>query len=202
MGKNAATYCRCMEDLKLRVRLVRSLLQGELRVEREDFLAEFVCIQLRKILELIAFGSLAANKDAYAQVHADFAVTWNAKRLLAKLEKIHPPFYPRPVTISSGDEKGRRTLHDATSGFLTRHEFATLYDRCSEVIHSRNPFRTEPAVIDFERSLQDWVDRIQTLLSIHLMQLAGDGHVWLVQMKYPTDGKVHATIAELSEEAI
>ncbi len=90
-------------------------------------------------------------------------------------------------------------LLDVAAGFLTRDEFVMLYDRCSEVLHSRNPFRSEPAVINFERSLQEWVDRSQKLLSIHLMQVAGSGHVWLVQMKHPTDGKVHAAIAEPPE---
>ncbi len=195
----AKTYCRCMEDIKLRVGLIRSMLRGELNPGREDFLAEFICIQVRKVLELIAFGSLTANKEAYAQVHSDFASHWNAKWLLAKLEKIHPQFYPRPISISERDEKGGRTLSDLSGGFLTRDELVMLYDRCSEVIHSRNPFRTEPAVINFEKSLEQWVEQIQVLLNVHIMQLAGSEVIWLVSMKDPTDGNVRVAVAAPSD---
>lgn len=64
---------------------------------------ELIFLQLRKSLELIAFASLAANKDAYAAVFPTFAEDWKAKRILEKIEKINPYFYPAHRKANAGD---------------------------------------------------------------------------------------------------
>src|ERR1700731_738919 len=58
---------------------------------------ELVFLQLRKILELLAFASLTANREKYAAAHKKFATFWRAKDMLQDLEKVNPDFYPRPV---------------------------------------------------------------------------------------------------------
>ncbi len=166
-------YCNCMEEVKLRVAIVLAVVEGGLTVGREDFDIELACIQLRKTLELVAFASLTANKERYAEVHADFESHWNAKRLLANLEKIHPHFYPKPVQFDRQDEKGIKHFGDVADGYLAREEFVTLYQNCSEVLHARNPFRSDPKVVNFGRSIREWASRIQMLLAVHVMQLAG-----------------------------
>lgn len=201
MSNDAETYCRCMEEIKIRIGVVSSLLSGKIPIQREDVLAEFISVQLRKVLELIAFGSLTANKDAYAEVYTDFATHWNAKKLLSKLERIHPEFYQKPVEFGPSDDKRTHHFQYVQDGFLTRDEFVMLYKRCSEVLHARNPFQL-PTTIKFERTMQEWVTRIQRLLSVHMMRLAGSGHVWVVQMQYPDDGKVHTALAEPLDKAI
>jgi hypothetical protein len=180
-----------MEDVKRRLAVVQAIVSGQSPLGRDDFDGEVVCLQLRKSLELIAFASLSAHKDAYAQAHDDFSTHWNAKRLLSKLEKIHPDFYPKPVTVAQTDARGVRQFADVAEGFLTRDEFVFLYDKCSEAMHTWNPFRTDPRVVNFERSISEWVARIQRLLTVHWVRLIGTTDVLLVQMHEP-DGKVHA----------
>jgi hypothetical protein len=46
---------------------------------------ESVYLQFRKILELIALGSLVANKNEFSKVYNDFAKCWNAQYLLKDL---------------------------------------------------------------------------------------------------------------------
>ena len=202
MSSPAVMYCNCMEEVKIRIAVVLSVVEKGFSVGREDFDAELVCVQLRKTLELIAFASLTANKERYAEAHDNFTTHWNAKRLLANLEKIHPDFYPKPVEVPHRDEKGVRNLSSKKEGFLTREEFTTLYDKCSEVLHSWNPFREGPRMINFGHSIHDWVARIQKLLAVHLMCLVGMEEVWVVYMQYPEDGKVHALIAKPAENEI
>jgi hypothetical protein len=189
-------YCNCMEDVKRRLAIIRAIVSGHSPLGREDFDGEVACLHLRKSLELIAFSSLSAHRDAYAQVHNDFATHWNAKRLLAKLEKVHPDFYPKPVEFSQSDQTGVKHLADVKEGFLTRDEFVFLYDKCSEVIHARNPFKAGPPVVRFERSISDWVVRIQRLLDVHWIRLVESTDVWVVQMHQPVGGKVHAYYAQ------
>lgn len=195
-------YCNCMEEVKSRVGVILGVVEGRVTIGREDFDAELVCVQLRKILELIAFASLTANKERYAEAHADFQSHWNAKRLLANLERLHPHFYPKPVQFDRQEEKGIKHFADVTEGYLTRDEFVTLYQKCSEVLHARNPFRSDPRVINFGRSIKEWVGRIQKLLAVHYMRLAGSEKLWVVFMQHPEDGKVHALTSEPVDAAI
>ncbi|HVS01123.1 MAG TPA: hypothetical protein VMW27_31185 [Thermoanaerobaculia bacterium] len=94
-----------------RLTVVRSVAEGRINVGYEVFNYEVAALNLRKSLELIAFGTLSANKEAYAEAHADFAGHWNAKKLFAKLEKLHPEFYPKPVTRQIRDLGPPRQLH-------------------------------------------------------------------------------------------
>ena len=70
-----------------------------------------------------------------------------------------------------------------------------LYDKCSEVIHTRNPFSTSEPKIDFVHSVDQWLSKIMALLQLHLIRLAGSPEVWLVSMHEPSDGRVHAYVA-------
>jgi hypothetical protein len=90
-------YCDLMEDLKARVGLVRRFTLGEIKIDSNQFAYECVSVQLRKILELIAFSSLCANKEKYSEAYADFSKHWRAKALLQALERLHPEFYPTPM---------------------------------------------------------------------------------------------------------
>jgi len=186
------TYCNCMEDVKRRIAVIQAVVGGASPLGREDFDGELVCLHLRKVLEQIAFASLSAHKDAYAQAHVDFALHWNAKRLLKKLEKVHPNFYPRPVKVEGPDTRGVKHLVDLTDGFLTRDDFEFLYDKASEALHVWNPFKASRQVVNFERSIAEWTTRICSLLNEHWIRLYGSEDVWFVQMVQPEDGKVHA----------
>ncbi|MFN7780239.1 MAG: hypothetical protein ACK5RK_15495 [Betaproteobacteria bacterium] len=188
----AVAYCDCLEDIKQRLAKVSRILLGHSPMKHEGLDAEVVFLLLRKSLEQIAFSSLIAHKDIYEKVHADFAKTWRVKKLLERLEDIHPNFYPKPVDGPSVDEKGIRHFLDVKEGFLTRDEFVFLYDKCSEVLHTWNPFRQDPRVVHTARPMAEWVQRIHRLLNIHYVQLVDMDEVWLVEMHNAVDGKVHA----------
>lgn len=181
-----------MEDVKTRLAVIRSIVSGYSPLKREDFDSEVVCLHLRKILEQIAFASLSAHKDVYAQAHSDFTTHWNAKRLLTKLGKLHPDFYPKPVRFHRVDEREVTQLVDITDGFLTKDEFVFLYDKVSEALHVLNPFKGPKQIVNFDRSIAEWLTRIQLLLSEHWIRLIGTEDVWFVQMHAPENGKVHA----------
>ena len=184
-------YCNSMEEVKTRISIVRSVANRSLSLRIGDlFDYELVCIHFRKCLELIAFASLMANKDRYAEVHNNFTKHWKAKGILDELNKIHPEFYPSPIEHNNG-QQGVHEYKELTSGFLTQEEFKNLYDKCSEVLHTRNPFRVDKASIDFGKSIVEWSRLIQKLLNMHYMRLIDDDGLWVVHMKHQNDGKVH-----------
>ncbi len=188
-----------MEELKLRASLVLDITHQRVTVPGPEAAPiELVCIQLRKILELIAFGSLVANRTTYAVAHANFAEHWNAKRMLQKLAKIHKEFYPRPLAIRAQEQPGVHNFVDVDRPFLTQDDFVFLYDAASKALHIRNPFQST-APIDFRISIADWIVRIQQLLGIHLVRFVDTPDLWVVNMSAPGDGKVHVSLASPRE---
>lgn len=181
-------YATCMEKVRQRIGAVKWLVAGVYLRQQEFFLdVEMISLQLRKTLELIAFASLSANREAYAAAHADFERDGRAKRLLEKLAKVNPNFYPTPVTLPSSGEAGVKHLGAVTDGFLTRDEFITLFDSASEVLHMRSPFSNQPPTINSGYSVEEWVARIQRLLGVHVAHLL-NGEKWVVVI--PTVGPV------------
>ena len=197
MTSDTEIYCKCMEELLPRFRLSKSIFRREITTGNDWLDAEIVFLQLRKMLELIAFGSLAANKTIYATARAKFASDWRAKKILEYVEDINPNFYPQPLRIESITQESKRKhfhLQPLQEGFLTKEEFAQLYDYCGDVLHARNPFGNAGPVVHVGRSAQEWLSRIENLVSLHRAQLITGG-CWLGAVP-DKDGKVHTYTAE------
>lgn len=188
----AATYCICMEDIKSRIAIVRPVFEGRLSTGKELFDYEFVSVQLRKSLELIAFASMTANKDLYANQYAKFAKHWRVKTMLDSLRKLHPSFYPQPIELDHVKDNGSKHFEHVKAGYLTQEDFVTLYDLCSGCIHTWNPFTKKERHIDFVHPISEWVSRIEGLLKLHLMQFVDRDEIWVVEMENANDGRVHA----------
>lgn len=101
-----AKYCHQMEEIKLRTNVVTSFLHGQSSAVYTPTTIECACLQIRKILELIAFASLIANKEAYTKVFSKVSKAWNAGDLLKELERVNPGFYPVPVTEVPSKQTG------------------------------------------------------------------------------------------------
>lgn len=188
-------YCNCMEDIKTRVSQIRRIVSGHSPLGNEGLDGEVVCLLLRKALEQVVFASLIANSSAYSAVHNDLSTAWRAKRLLDRLANVHPEFYPKPFAFSTFETGRVKHLLEVNNDYLTREEFVFLYDSCSEVMHTWNPFREDPRVVNFGRPIAEWIDRLQKLLQVHWVKLSGVKDIWLVQMHHPEDGKVHAFLS-------
>ncbi len=182
-------YCNHMAQVRQRIGVVQAVTAGLITTGTEVFDTELVFLQFRKTLELIAFGSLCANKAAYSAVHKNFGSHWKAKAMLDELEKVNPDFYPVPVDAPQEVAPGVMHFPPPADGFMSKNEFASLYDSCSEVLHTRNPFTGKDSTIETGYTVQEWVARIQRLLGWHLMHLAG-GYKWVVHI--PSEGNVRA----------
>lgn len=184
---DAQMYCNCMLEVRERISLVLRVFDG-FTTEHPAFDAEFCFLQLRKVLETIAFASLIANREQYCAEYENFASHWNAPRMLAALEKINPEFYPVPVNEPELKD-GIKHLSLATEAFLTKEDFVILYDKCGKILHAKNPFSTDGPRIPMVYSPKQWVSRIQVLLRLHFTRLI-NGDVWVIQV--PATGDIKA----------
>jgi hypothetical protein len=194
MNDDTHLYIKCMGEARDRLNFVKSLPARNATTGSQVIDQELVFLQLRKILELIAFSSLTANREKYAAAHKKFATFWRAKDLLSGLEKINPDFYPMPVQRPEIQPNGTKHCA-AVDGFLTKDDFVSLYDVTGDFLHVRNPFGNQDPVVRMRYSVSQWLARIQALLALHIMRLV-DGNLWMVEV--PEQGPVHMWLAEPS----
>ncbi|MGL3820550.1 hypothetical protein [Sphingopyxis sp. R3-92] len=201
MSEAVEIYCSCMEDVKARLALLKSITGGLSPLGSDGLDGEVVCLLLRRVVEQIAFGSLVAHKETYESAHNDLNTVWSAKRLVKRLEKIHADFFPMPVKRGVSPYVGvAHHFEPLNEGFLTRDELEFLYDKTSDGIHTWNPFKEADRVLNFERSISEWVARIEALLEHHFVRFVGTKDLWLIQMDSPEDHRVHAYIAPMVVE--
>ena len=185
MTKDTERYSACMDEIKLRADLIHKIIQSRVSLGSELFDGEIICLQIRKILELIALSSLVANKEKYAAAYEKFQFHWKANKILEALGKINPDFYPTPVKISQKGKVGENNfwhLEHIKDGYLTKDEFIKLLDICSDALHIWNPYNPRKRIINFELSVDEWMKKIECLLQIHSMHLADSKDYWLVVM--------------------
>lgn len=187
-------YANCMEEIKKRSEVIRCFLHGKCNALFLQTTAESICLQVRKVLELIALASLVANKEEYEKTRANFAKDWHAKRIISHLEKINPKFYPVPTKqVVEGDSGKVVRTEEIKSGFLTKIEFQVVYDKCCDHLHADNPFSNSRSVEDFLRNLPSWLEKIRVLLNHHQIQLVEDDQQLWVIMKSQSDGRVQVS---------
>jgi hypothetical protein len=183
-------YCSYMREVKERLIVIQRKVNENSDEPFSFVQPELLAINFRKILELIAFSTLSANKELYAKVHSNFARHWNAKRLLNSLESVNPAFYPRPVTPTRDQESGIIHLEDIPDGFLNKSDFIRLYDMCGVILHVSNPFGNPNWPDGSMFSIGAWCDLIWKLLETHLVEFADRGGIWLIEMEDSEDGDV------------
>ena len=185
-------YCNLMDEIKRRTAVITAFGSGGAAALYKATTIESVSLQFRKILELIALGSLVANKNEFSKVYADFAKCWNAQYLLKDIERVNPNFYPRPIVESPTSQPGvKMEWQDKKDGFLTKTEFLKLYEKCGAIMHAGNPYGSQIDYGYYERNVQGWLDKIIGLLNSHTIRLVNDPNLYLLHMKEDGDDKVH-----------
>jgi len=184
-------YCDLMEEVKRRIEVVNYFLSGQGNALYQPATIESVCLQIRKILELVAFGSLVANRDAYTAAYTKLSKAWNAGEILAELEKINPAFYPVPVIDVPSNVPGVQSRHQKRVGdYLDKDEFKEVYGRCGVMAHAANPYGKGIDYMYYARKLPVWRTRIMNLLNAHDIHLLGNPGMYAIHMSEHGDDRV------------
>ncbi|MGH9737892.1 MAG: hypothetical protein ACRD4X_04810 [Candidatus Acidiferrales bacterium] len=179
-------YCDLMEEIKRRTAVVDFFHAGGGHALYLPTTVESVALQLRKIMELIALGSLVANKEHYSAAYEKFATHWHAGRILRDVEKINPDFYPKPVM-----EGPHYQLMDRQPDYLSKGEFEAAYEECGPIMHAENPYGARVDYHHYRAKLPEWRTKIVNLLNNHQIRLLGETGFWLIHMKEDRDDKAH-----------
>lgn len=187
-----ALYAQQMREIKRRTEVIDFFLHKGGHALYQPTTIESICLQFRKILELIAFSSLIANKDRYAAVHANFVSHWNAELLLKDLARVNSDFYPIPIKEKPSTTPGVvNELADITDGYMTQADFVHIYKKCGGMLHASNPYGSKTGYHYFEKSIPEWRSKVIRLLNCHKVHLYGETGFWLLHMQEVGDNEVH-----------
>ena len=193
-----AKYIACMNEFKQRTKVIYNLLSGEYSLGYMGVSVETIALQLRKILEFIALASMVANQEGYSKARKSFRTDWNAKGIMATLEKLNKNFYPVPCkSVPTGTKDGYSTfdLIPIESPYLTKERYVRLFDHCSDLLHAYNPFSTEK--LGHESFLLDDVRtalaEIKWLLSTHQVHPIDTDRMFIFVMQRRDNGEIQMT---------
>ncbi|MGA7922015.1 MAG: hypothetical protein WCA38_20315 [Candidatus Acidiferrales bacterium] len=87
MSEEIRLYVNYMEEIRDRINFAKAVGAHHVTTGHELFDVELVFLQLRKMLELIAFASLTASKETYSAAYKNFDTHWRAKGIIICLIK-------------------------------------------------------------------------------------------------------------------
>jgi hypothetical protein len=182
-------YCGLMEEVKLRIAVIDYFVFGQGHALYQPPTLESACLQLRKVLELIAFGSLVANAEAYTSVYTKAG--WQAADLLRELEQVNPQFYPIAVIEVPSKIPGVVQHKKREGDCLTKTDFPEVYGRCGVMAHAANPYGKGIDYGYYEKMLPFWRGRVVNLLTSHEIHLLNRPGMYVIHMKEERDDRVH-----------
>ncbi|HTF19704.1 MAG TPA: hypothetical protein VK658_16640 [Chryseolinea sp.] len=196
-------YESCLFEIKKRVEVVTDYVTGKKTTGYLITEVEFICLQFRKIIELIALSSLVANKSEYEKQHAKFNEHWNARLIFQDLERLNPNFYPRPSTQTvktSKDGQKYFDLKEISTGFMKKEDALKIYEKCGGILHADNPYRGEKNIKDIRNQFPTWLKRLMILMNHHSI-MPIDGTIIVGLMKGSETGRPHAShFGQLNEQ--
>jgi hypothetical protein len=187
-----ALYGRQMEEVKRRINVVTHFLHAPGHAVYFQPAVESASLQIRKILERIAFGSLIANRELYEQTYRNFSRTWKADLLLKDLARINQRYFPVPIKPNPTKRVDGSIEHElVVDGWLTPEDFTEAYEACNSLLHATNPYRVERDMKQMAEKLMLWRNKIIQLLNIHEVHFVDQRTMWVVNMQEDGDEHVH-----------
>ena len=181
--ENPEEYLNVLTEIKRRTKVIDDIISADSRLRYRATSIETACLQIRKILELIAFGSLIANVRIYSAQYKRFAEHWNARIMLRDMERVNPNFYPSPIIQKPSAVTGiDMDWSSRGPDYLTKDDFLIAYEKCGGVLHATNPYGEATDFDAYQTNLIQWRKKIVNLLNAHTMTLVEDDHLYLFQM--------------------
>lgn len=145
-------YRTMMLEIKIRFQAIDNIFNRKGTVTLlESTDSEFVFLQIRKIVELIAFSAVLCDKNRYAEFrkiegetnkrdHGKYEKDWNAGEILKKLKNISPHFMPIPISKPAKTGENRYHIDRASNVTATHSKLIEIYKNCGGFMHVPNPF--------------------------------------------------------------
>jgi hypothetical protein len=129
----ANLWADLLEEAKGRIASIDAAISGSCGLPA-PLVLEYSYLQIRMLCELIALGCLIAHGDIAATHTVTLQTAWAADKIIWRLGKLHPNFYPHPIRLSVSPQHVH--FDRLESGFLTKGELLNLYNKkCGDKLH-------------------------------------------------------------------
>jgi len=143
------------------------LLSAEiLSKETSIVFVESTALQIRKILELIAYLSVLVNVEKLNHQEQN---EWHPKKIIEALNIKTTVFYPLPSHIFPPNEtNGQPTLVPFGYGCaLSQNEFLDAYSKCGKILHAQHPFKEKQDIDQYFIDHKNVLKKTKELLQSH-----------------------------------
>lgn len=194
-------YCAMMEEIKYRANVIEVFGNTPSLGVYTQTRIEFICLQLRFILESLAMACLVANGDDLEDVSKKLTREYRPEPILRRLEAINPHCYPQPVTLIDnaasqqalpvgmhGDLYKGELKDRAGNDWLMREEINEIYGRLGQVLHASNPMKEDFDLDYYERESLKWYHKIVNLITHHKVTVLDDKNMYIVVVGHADDG--------------
>ncbi|MGR3980621.1 hypothetical protein [Pseudoalteromonas sp. 1181_04] len=134
--------------------------------DRNYVFIESTSLQLRKILELIAYLSILANGD---KLNSKERGDYHAKNIIENLAKKATLFYPFPSHIIPPEESSGEPIliPIGYANALSQSEFSAMYQLCGNILHSQHPLKCDVDIENVITKNKQTLRKLKQLLSYH-----------------------------------
>jgi hypothetical protein len=185
-SKEMSLYSQVALDIKSRLKSVEKILALEPDFVNIQHEIEFMCLQMRGVLELIVLGSLVTNATYYNKTEDELKKMWRINRIMEALDTINPNFFPEPVLVIKEENSTGFDLKPKENGnFLQRSEIEGIYNQLSDFTHPKNPYASNRDFSQMKQNIVDWWYKIMSLLDSYLIHLVNLNVKFLVLFNIP-----------------
>jgi hypothetical protein len=206
--KQMLLYANLMDEVKFRIDAINTALQGHTRLPT-PLVREFCYLQIRMLCELIALSCLVAHGDITFLKPHKLGRKTSANEIVDRLTKLRPHFFPMASIQQQIESKGRTKhfhLTEIDPPPLSKESFLKLYGKTHQHLH-RGSLKNLLSVdvnspLDSEVNAPEivkWAQKINDLLSMHVIAISGDKRIVCVLRASNIGGKVSVATALRSD---
>jgi hypothetical protein len=177
-------YAALMEEIKARMSWIESAVAASANWPSPQATYEFGYLQLRLICETLALGCLVVHGEGglRKKLKSEYA----ADKIIDRVEKLHPDFYPRPSIVSL-HESGRYDVHIKDSEFFTKNDLVKLYWKCGGILHRGNlkGLMSRGAPEDGFPQIRDSLEKLKSLLHCHTIFFLDNKTMVVCHFRHP-----------------
>ncbi len=183
MNQNAIEmYLEQLRCVKERGKVFQAFSRGTANAIYEETTVEVATLQLRKILELLAFGFVLATGEKAIPAYASFVKYKNVKEFFSQLRKLNKDYYLQPVLQERNEQGEMQWIHLAADEYLTPEDFAILFEHCDRVLEPRRVGALPMSLKQCKTANLRWYSKIVRLLNSHLVHPEDNDVAYLFQM--------------------
>ena len=178
-------YLEQLREVKERGNVFLAFSRGTANAIYEEATIEVATLQLRKILELLAFGFVLATGEKAIPAYVSFTKYKNVKVFFSKLRKLNRDFYIQPILQDRNEQGEMLWNHPSTDKYLTPEDFDILFEHCDRVLEPQRVGALPISLEQCKTANLRWYDKIVRLLNAHLVHPEGNDVTYLFQMGAP-----------------